>query len=145
MTRTLQVGDVALDLTQGRAVHVLADTGLTAAAWSEANDYDPVGNYGNSRLGADPDDRVYDVVYCSSLKPEPSKTYAMPASRLGRVETEAADDGAPVADRVRRGLLADLFAEAHHLGNGDLTEALSALATAVCDDALVERARERDR
>jgi hypothetical protein len=137
----LQVGDVALDLAQGRPTHVVADTGLTAAEWSEANDYDLVDNYGNSRFDAAPDDRVYDVVYCSSLKSEPSKTYAFPESRLGRVETEAADGGEPVADRVRAGLLADLFAEAHHIGNGDLTDALTAVASAVVDDEMVARAR----
>jgi len=137
----IQVGDVALDLAQGRPVHVLADTGLTAAEWSELEGYDLCGNYGNSRLDAGPDDRVFDVVYCSNIKSEPSKTYAMPESRLARVETEAADDGQPVADRVREALLADLVAEAYHTGNGDLTAALEAVAAAVVDDELVAAAR----
>ncbi|GAB6863293.1 hypothetical protein ACFR97_10365 [Haloplanus litoreus] len=105
----LQVGDVALDLTQGRPVHVLEDTGQTAAEWSDANDYDLCGNYGNSRLEAQPDDAVFEVVYCSNAKSEPSKTYAMPESRLLRIETEAADDGRPVAERAVVDVLEQLF------------------------------------
>jgi len=135
-----QVGDVALDLTQGRPVHILRDTGQTAAEWSEANDYDLVGNYGNSRLDATADDRVYDVVYCSSAQSEPSKTYAMPASRLLRVETEAADDGAPVAERVRREVVGDLLREAHHVGNGDLAAAVEGLLSAVVGEETIAAA-----
>jgi len=142
MSETLQVGDVALDTVQGRPVHVVEDTGLTAREWSELNDYDLLANYGNSRCGAEPTDHVYETVYCSDASSRPSKTYAMPASRLLRVETEAGDDGRPVADRVRRALLEDLFAEAHKLGNGDLTAALNAIATEAADEDLVSEARE---
>lgn len=138
---TLQVGDVALDLAQGRPVHILEDTGLDAAEWSELNDYDLVENYGNSRLNATADDRVYRCVYCSSLKSEPSKDYSFPESRLCRVETEAADDGPPVAQRVRERLLADLLAEAHHVGNGDLTQALTAVASAVVAEDVLQAAQ----
>lgn len=137
----IQVGDVCLDLTQGRPVHVLADTGLSAEEWSEANDYELCENYGNSRLDATPEDRVFDVVYCSSVKSEPSKDYAMPESRLVRVETEAADDGEPVAQRVREALLSDLFDEARHLGNVELTTALEAVASAVCEEDTVTAAQ----
>jgi len=112
----IQVGDVALDLAQGRPVHVLADTGLTAAEWSELEGYDLCGNYGNSRLGAEPDDRVFDVVYCSNAKSEPSKTYAFPESRLLRIETEAADARGQVYDRVARDLLERLFISAFERG-----------------------------
>jgi len=140
-TEDLQVGDVALDTVQGQPVHVVEDTGLTAREWSELNDYDLPANYGNSRCGVEPTDHVYETVYCSDPT-RPSKTYAMPASRLLRVETEAGDDGRPVADRVRRALLEDLFAEAHELGNGDLTAALNAIATEAADEDLVSEARE---
>lgn len=96
----IQVGDVCLDLAQGRPVHVVEATGQDAAAWSEANNYDLCDNYGNSRLGASDSDAVFEVVYCSNAKSEPSKTYAMPDSRLLRVETERADGGRPVRDRI---------------------------------------------
>jgi len=43
---------------------------------------------------------VFDVVYRSNLKSRSSKTYAYPESRLGRIESEAADAGRQVADRV---------------------------------------------
>ncbi|MFW5896204.1 MAG: hypothetical protein ACOCUA_02350 [archaeon] len=105
----LQVGDVALDMAQGRPVHVVADTGQTAREWSDANGYDLLENYGNGRLGVGPEDRVFDVVYCSDASSKPSKTYAFPESRLLRVETEAADDGRPVADRVRVDVLEALL------------------------------------
>lgn len=108
----IQVGDVCLDLCQGRAVHVIEDTDMAADEWSEANGYGLVDNYGNSRMGATTDDSVFEVVYCNNLKSQPSKTYAMPSSRLGRVETEAADDGRPVADRVRSQVLESLFTAA---------------------------------
>lgn len=111
----IQVGDVCLDLCQGRAVHVLEDTGLTAEEWSERESYSLVDNYGNSRMGSTPDDRVYNVVYCNNLKSRPSKPYAFPSSRLGRVETEAADDGRPVADRVRSQVLESLFTAAQDI------------------------------
>jgi len=109
VSNPIQVGDVCLDLTQGRPVHVVEDLQQTAAEWSDANNYELCENYGNDRLGASDDDAVYEVVYCSSAKSEPSKTYAMPESRLLRVETESADDGRPVADRVAVDILTDVF------------------------------------
>lgn len=112
MPEEIRVGDVCLDLAQGRPVHVVEDTGQTAREWSEANDYELTENYGNSRLNTTPADRVYDVVYCSSAKSEPSRTYAFPESRLLRIETEAADDGRPVADRVAVDILEAMFQRA---------------------------------
>jgi hypothetical protein len=133
------VGDVALDLAQGRPVHVLEATGETAAEWSEANNYELTENYGNSRLGATDSDRVFEVVYCSNAKSEPSKTYAMPESRLLRVETEAADDGRPVYQRVVRDVLEDLFAEA----SADTTRrTITDLAERNYGEELVDEARE---
>ena len=108
----IQPGDVCLDLAQGRQVHVINDTGLTAKEWSEQNNYELTENYGNSRLGARDDDRVFDVVYCSNIKSEPSKDYAFPESRLARVETETADGGRPVADRIRLDVLETMFQRA---------------------------------
>jgi hypothetical protein len=114
----IQIGDIALDLCQGRPVHVVDDTGQTAAEWSDANDYDLTGNYGNNRLDAAATDRVFDVVYCSSAKSEPSKTYAFPESRLLRIETErATEEGLPVRERVEVELLEDLFAALIREGN----------------------------
>jgi len=105
----LQVSDVALDLTKGRPVHVVERYDGDAADWSEANNYELTENYGNSRLGASETDAVFEVVYCSSAKSEPTKTYAMPEARLLRVETEAADGGRPVRERIEIELLADVL------------------------------------
>lgn len=140
----IQVGDICLDLAQGRPVHILTDTGQTAAEWSEANDYDLTGNYGNDRLGASDDDRVFDVVYCSSAKSEPSKTYAFPESRLLRIETEAAtDDGRPVYERVIQDVLETLLLAARYDGEHEY-EWLHETAAAVqgWDDDLVDEAAE---
>ena len=87
--RRIAIGDVCLDLAQGRPVQVVGGGELTAEAWTEQEGYDLVDNYGNDRLGADPDDIVWDCVYCNSLSSRPSKTYAFPSSRLARVEVEA--------------------------------------------------------
>ena len=142
MTDQLQIGDVALDLTQGRPVHVIDDTEQTVAEWSDANDYDLTENYGNSRLDTAADDRVYDVVYCSSAKSEPSKTYAMPASRLLRIETEAADDGRSVYDRVAFEVLTDLFDAAYRSGQDATLATLEGLAQDAVGKELTTAARE---
>lgn len=135
MSEPIQVGDVCLDLTQGRPVHVIEDTGQTAAEWSDANDYELCENYGNSRLEAADDDAVYECVYCSSAKSEPSRTYAFPESRLLRIETEAADDGRPVYERVAVDILEAMFS--HALARNEDIEAtwLKELAVAVGVDA----------
>lgn len=135
MREPIHVGDVALDLAQGRPVHVVEDCGQTAAEWSEQNNYELTENYGNGRLGATDDDAVYEVVYCSNAKSEPSKTYAMPESRLLRIETEAADGGRPAADRVAVDVLEQLFDLAMNLDENwavepdDFEDALCILTT----------------
>lgn len=96
----IQVGDVVLDLAQGRPMQVVEDHEMTADEWSEENGYDLVGNYGNSRLGAEDSDRVYECVYVGSIKNEPSNTYAFPESRLARIEVEEADGGERIYHRI---------------------------------------------
>ncbi|ELY62605.1 hypothetical protein [Natronococcus jeotgali] len=119
--QSIKLGDVCLDLAQGRPVHVVTDTGQTVAEWSEANNYNLLDNYRNSRFGAAEDDRVFDVVYCSSLKSRPSKTYAYPEPRLGRIESEAVDAGRQVADRVVVAVLEELFERAATDDDGAVT------------------------
>ncbi|GAB3669587.1 hypothetical protein [Halopiger thermotolerans] len=108
----IKPGDVALDLAQGRPVHVLEDTEQTALEWTNEYGYDLLENYGNARFNASADDRVFDVVYCSSVKSEPNKTYAFPESRLMRIETEKADGGRQVFDRIVATVLEELFLRA---------------------------------
>jgi hypothetical protein len=137
---TLSVGDVALDQTQGRPVHIVEATGQTAAEWSDANDYELCENYGNERCGAEPSDMVFEVVYCSNAKSRPSKTYAMPESRLMRIETEAADDGRPVADRIAIEVLAGVFR--CHQENGLEHRDISTLMSEEFGPEIVDVARE---
>lgn len=130
------VGDVCLDLAQGRPVHVVEATSQTVDEWSETNNYDLADNYGNARLGTTGDDLVFDVVYCSNAKSEPSKTYAMPASRLLRIETEAADDGRPVYQRAVRDVLTTVYIVM------DLDDAPTERLVDAYGEELVDEARE---
>lgn len=139
---TIGVGDVCLDLAQGRPVHVVEATGQTTDEWSDANDYDLADNYGNSRLGTTADDPVFEVVYCSSAKSEPSKTYAMPAARLLRVETEAADGGRPVYQRVVRDVLETVLMTFHENNMGHRADDFAAFLEQAYDPDLVDEARE---
>jgi len=135
MSEAIQVGDVALDQAQGRPVHVVNDPEQTVAEWNDDHQYDLLDTYGNQRCGVSPDDRVYDVVYCSNAKSEPSKTYAFPESRLLRIETEAADDGRPVAERAVLNVLEQLYDLAMNLDSewavepDDFEDALDILTT----------------
>lgn len=137
MTDDIQLGDVCLDLAQGRPVMVVGTHDGDAAEWSDRNDYDLCGNYANARLGASPTDAVYDCVYCSSLKSEPGKDYAFPESRLVRVEHESAA-GERLQTRLARQALADLFAAAHE---GDV-DTLGGIASKAFDEDLAREALE---
>ncbi|AXR80977.1 hypothetical protein [Natrarchaeobaculum sulfurireducens] len=108
----IQVGDVCIDLAQGRPVHVIERYDGDAREWSDENNYEIAENYGNSRLGATNSDAVFECVYCSNIKSKPSKSYAFPESRLARVETEQADGGRPVYDRIVSEVLEQLFVRA---------------------------------
>jgi len=140
MTDGIRLGDVALDLCQGRPVVVIGTFDYDAGEWSERNDYDLVSdNYGNQRLGAAPTDAVFEAVYCSSAKSEPSRSYTFPESRLLRIEHEAAtDDGERLQTRLTRQVLADLFAAA----NAEDVDTLGGIATAAFDESLARDALE---
>lgn len=137
MTDDIQLGDVCLDLAQGRPVLVVGTHDGDAAEWSDKNDYDLCENYANSRLGAAPSDAVFDCVYCSSCKSEPSKDYAFPESRLLRIEHESATEER-LQTRLARQALADLFAAA----NEDDVDTLGGIATAAFDETLARDALE---
>jgi len=131
MTEDIRLGDVALDVAQGRPVMVVGTHDIDAGTWSEQEGYDLMANYANSRFDTRPTDAVFDCVYCSSLTSEPSKTYCFPASRLARVEHEAATDER-LQTRLTRQVLADRFAAA---APADI-DTLGGIATAAFDEAL---------
>lgn len=140
----MRVGDVALDLAQGRPVQVVDVYEGDAEAWSEENNYELTENYGNARLDADPTDAVYDCVYVGSIKNEPSKSYAFPESRLARVEVDAVDaEMRRPAERVEVDVLAALLTEAHQ---GDWTKDPETLAAFFADAGfpadIIKEARE---
>lgn len=128
MSDDIQVGDVCLDLAQGRPVMVVGTHDGDAADWSERNDYALVENYANARLGAEPTDAVFDCVYCSNAKSEPSKDYAFPESRLLRIEHESAT-GERLQTRLTRQVLADLAAAAREWDDEDMVDQVALLAS----------------
>lgn len=140
MTDPIRLGDPVIDQANGRAMVVLAKAADRADTWSERNDYDLLGNYGNERCGAEAADTVWTCAYVASLQSEPSKTYDFPASRLGRPAYERADDDGRVYDRVARDVLERLFAEAAH--HNDEHKTVLEVATRAFDPDRVAEARE---
>jgi hypothetical protein len=118
----IQVGDVVLDLAQGRPMQVVEDHEMTADEWSRRHEYDLVENYGNSRLEAEGSDRVYECVYVGSIKNEPSNTYAFPESRLVRIEVEEADGGERIYHRIAVEVLEAAFDSIYRNANIDDAE-----------------------
>ena len=138
MTDDIQLGDVVIDLAQGRPMQVIEAYDERAAAFSEGKSFDLLEVYGNERLGVTADDRVYECVYCSSIKSEPSRSYAFPESRIARVDVNAADGGPRLSDRIARQVLADLFAAA----NESDVDTLGGIATKAFDETLARDALE---
>lgn len=137
MSDDIQIGDVVLDLAQGRPMLVTDTYDYDAAEWSERNDYDLCGNYANARLGAAPTDAVFECIYVGSIRSEPSKSYDFPVSRLARIEHESAV-GERVQERLTRQVLADLFAAAREAD----VDTLGGIASAAFDEGLARDAHE---
>lgn len=147
----IQLGDPVIDMANGRAMVVLERVADRADTWSDRNDYDLCGNYGNDRCGAQADDVVFECAYVASLQSEPSKTYAFPESRLGRPAYERASDAyGRVYDLVLQDVLEELFALAANLDENwavepdNFEDALAKLTANAggLDDATVDEARE---
>lgn len=137
----LEVGDVVLDLAQGRPMQIVGRYDGDVREWSAENDYDLTGNYGNSRFEAEESEAVFDCVYVGSIQSEPSKTYAFPTSRLARIEVEAAEEELlRVGDEIRQAFLTEIL-----LGlrmDGDPSNASSLVRRAAEDAGLPQAAIE---
>ena len=105
----LKVGDPVMDAAQGRPMVVLDVPDMTAEQWSEVNDYDLGGNYGNSKFMRSDDEPVVEAVYVSDVRSEPSKSYTFPRGRLRLIDAHNADDGRRIADRITMDVLASIF------------------------------------
>lgn len=139
----VQLCDPVIDLANGRAILVVGRAADRADEWSDRNGYDLLGNYGNERCGAEPDDTVWTCVYVASLQSEPSKTYAFPESRLGRVAYERADDDIErVYDLVALDVLERLFDAALRSGQHQTLAILEGLAQDALDKDTTDEARE---
>jgi hypothetical protein len=66
----------------------------------------------------------------------------MPESRLLRVETEAADNGPPVHDRVARDVLEAMFDSAYRSAGDETVSVLEALAQDAVGKDVTAEARE---
>jgi predicted GNAT family acetyltransferase len=89
-----------MDAAQGRPMVVVNAPDETVREWSEANNYDLLDNYANSKFDPTPTEPVVECVYVSDVRSEPSKTYTFPASRVWLIDAHHADDGRRLADRV---------------------------------------------
>ena len=138
----IRVGDVCLDLSQGRPVQVVEALSQNAAEWSNNNGYDLLGNYANDRLESEPGDAVFECVYVGSIQSEPSKTYAFPESRLVRIEVEAGDEGRRVDERIAVDVLESLFDAALRSGSDETKSVLRNLAQDAFGRDMTSEARE---
>ena len=138
----IRVGDVCLDLSQGRPVQVVEALTQNAAEWSNNNGYDLLSNYANERLEAEPSDAVFECVYVGSIQSEPSKTYAFPTSRLVRIEVEAGDEGRRVDERIAVDVLESLFDAALRSGSDETKSTLRNLAQDAFGRDMTSEARE---
>mgnify|MGYP006271583899 CR=1 FL=1 len=138
----IRVGDVCLDLSQGRPVQVVEALTQNAAEWSNDNGYDLLGNYANERLESEPGDAVFECVYVGSIQSEPSKTYAFPESRLVRIEVEAGDGGRRVDERITVNVLESLFDAALRSGSDETKSVLRGLAQDAFGRDVTSEARE---
>jgi hypothetical protein len=133
------IGDPVMDAAQGRPMVVLDVPDHTVASWSEANGYDLMENYANSKFDPAPDEAVVECVYVSDVRSEPSKTYTFPVSRVRLIDVHHADGGRRVYERAVRGFLTALFAvadESEEIGR------LQMLARAVAGEKLTAEALE---
>jgi len=138
----IRVGDVCLDLSQGRPVQVVEALTQNAAEWSNNNGYDLLSNYANDRLESEPGDAVFECVYVGSIQSEPSKTYAFPESRLVRIEVEAGDEGRRVDERIAVDVLESLFDAALRSGSDETKSVLRNLAQDAFGRDMTSEARE---
>jgi hypothetical protein len=137
-----QLGDPVIDLANGRNMVIIDQAAESVTEWNEHNDYDLLGNTGNSRLRVGEGDPVFTCVYVTGVDSQPSKTYDFPSSRLGRAEYENAAD-ATVYELVTRDVFRRLFAAAlpEEETEADWLEGMASYRGEF-DESLVAEARE---
>lgn len=96
--RTIERGDIVIDLVQGRPLYVRRTTAPTAAEYFDSQDFDLTTYKAHPWLPVGPDDPIYECVFIPT-KPQdiPStkgdKSYDYPRGRLARVPVEWLYDG----------------------------------------------------
>jgi hypothetical protein len=139
----LEVGEPVVDLAQGRPMVIVGRSDLDAKAWSEKHQYDLVGNYGNSRLGAEETDAVFRCVYVSDISNEPSKDYSFPVSRLKRIEAHHADAvDLNIPERVRQQFLEEILLCLKANGKNDASDLVAEAAETFLPVEAIEEADE---
>lgn len=139
MGQPYRIGDPVVDLAQGRPMVVLAAPDQTVAEWSDAEGYDLMGNYANSKFDPMPNETVVECVYVSDVRSEPSKTYTFPISRVALIDAHHADDGRRLADRVAVDLLESLFGAALDVEHTPSVDAVAALVAEAGIDEELQR------
>ena len=104
-----RIGDPVIDLAQGRPMVVVNAPQQDVAGWSQANDYNLLENYANSRFDPKRSEPVVECVYVGDIRNEPSRSYTFPVSRCKLIEVHHADDGRRVADRIAATLTEDIL------------------------------------
>jgi len=103
------IGDPVIDLAQGRPMVVVDAPEQDVAGWSEANNYNLLENYANSRFDPKKSEPVVECVYVGDIRNEPSRSYTFPVSRCKLIEVHHADDGRRLADRIAAELVEDVL------------------------------------
>jgi hypothetical protein len=106
------IGDPVMDMAQGRPMIVLDTPGMTVREWSDANGYDLLDNYANSKFDPSPDEGVVECVYLGDVRSEPSKSYTFPVSRVTLIDAHHADSGRRISNRVVERLVTGLIGAA---------------------------------
>jgi len=104
-----RIGDPVIDLAQGRPMVVVDAPEQDVAGWSEANNYNLLENYANSRFDPKRSEPVVECVYVGNIRNEPSRSYTFPVSRCKLIEVHHADDGRRLADRIAAELVDDIL------------------------------------
>ena len=136
-----KIGDPVMDAAQGRPMVVLDVPDHTVDSWSEANGYDLLSNYANSKFDPSPDEGVVECVYVGDVRSEPSKTYTFPVSRLRLIDIHHADDGRRVGARAVRAFLVEMFVAATADEREHLKNAAEAAGWASVKDEALEFAK----
>lgn len=152
--RTIEAGDVVIDVVTGRPLYVWRRSAPTAADYFDREDFDLTTYKAHPWLPVSAHDPIYECAFLPT-KPEDipgskkSKTYDYPRGRLARVPVEwLFDEDVRPQENLKRACIAGLLATAESLEGdadttADLVDAVHAVARAAYGDETVDDAIAR--